>query len=61
MENLKHNMDWDVQKGKLIKKFAYLTDNDLKLADNNKEAMFGLLQERLGKTKDELQKILNGL
>jgi len=61
MKNIKYNNDWDVQKGKLIEKFVYLTGNDLKFADDNKEAMFGILQERLGKTKEELQKILNGL
>jgi len=61
MKNIKYNNYWDVQKGKLIEKFVYLTGNDLKFADDNKEAMFGILQERLGKTKEELQKILNGL
>lgn len=61
MENIGRNQDWEAQKSKLIEKFNYLTNNDFRLADENKKAMVGILQERLGKTKEQLQKILNGL
>ena len=50
--------NWDEQKGKLKQKFAALTDNDLLFAKGKKEEMFGRLEKKLGKTKDELYKII---
>ncbi|MGG9962586.1 CsbD family protein [Ferruginibacter sp. SUN106] len=52
---------WNEQKGKLKQKFATLTDNDLMFAEGKKEEMLGKLQVKLGKTKEELHKILAGL
>ena len=52
---------WNEQKGKLKQKFAFLTDNDLMFVDGKKDEMFGKLQIKLGKTKEELQKIITGL
>jgi uncharacterized protein YjbJ (UPF0337 family) len=49
---------WEEQKGKLKQKFATLTDNDLLFAEGKKEEMMGKLQIKLGKTKEELHKIL---
>jgi uncharacterized protein YjbJ (UPF0337 family) len=53
--------NWDVQKGKLKQKFAILTDNDLMYAEGKKEEMFGNLQRKLGKSKEELHKIIESL
>jgi uncharacterized protein YjbJ (UPF0337 family) len=53
--------NWDQQKGKLKQKFASLTDNDFLFAEGKKEEMFGRLQTKLGKTKDELHKIITAL
>jgi len=53
--------NWNVQKGKLKQKFAILTDNDLKFEEGKKEEMFGRLQIKLGKTKEELHKIIAAL
>ena len=53
--------NWNEQKGKLKKKFAILTDNDLMFAEGKKEEMMGKLQVKLGKTKDELRKIISSL
>jgi uncharacterized protein YjbJ (UPF0337 family) len=53
--------NWHEQKGKLKQKFATLTDNDLMFADGKKDEMFGRLEIKLGKTKDELRKIIAGL
>ncbi|MFA6924807.1 MAG: CsbD family protein [Bacteroidales bacterium] len=53
--------NWNEQKGKLKQKFAALTDNDLKFAEGKKDEMYGRLQKKLGKTKEELQKIIAGL
>ena len=50
--------NWNKQKGKLRQKFAILTDNDLMFAKGKKEEMLGKLQIKLGKTKEELYKII---
>ena len=50
--------NWNEQKGKLKQKFAVLTDNDLMFEEGKKEEMFGRLQIKLGRTNEELQKII---
>jgi len=52
---------WEETKGKLIQKFANLTDNDLMFAEGKKDEMLGRLQKKLGKSKEELRKIISGL
>ena len=52
---------WNEKKGKLKQKFAFLTENDLMFEEGKKEEMYGKLQVKLGKTKEELYKIINGL
>ena len=52
---------WEEQKGKLKQKFATLTDNDLLFAEGKKEEMMGKLQIKLGKSKEEMHKILAAL
>ena len=53
--------NWKEQKGKLKAKFAALTDNDLLFAEGKQEEMLGRLQIKLGKTKEELHKLLADL
>jgi uncharacterized protein YjbJ (UPF0337 family) len=53
--------NWNEQKGKLKQKFAFLTDNDLLFAEGKKDEMYGRLQKKLGKTKEELYSIIEGL
>jgi uncharacterized protein YjbJ (UPF0337 family) len=53
--------NWNEQKGKLKQKFAELTDNDLMFAEGKKDEMLGRLQIKLGKSKDELHKIIAAL
>ena len=53
--------NWEEQKGKLKQKFAILLDNDLLFAEGKKEEMLGRLQIKLGKSKEELQKIIAAL
>ncbi|MBP9793554.1 MAG: CsbD family protein [Flavobacterium sp.] len=52
---------WEEQKGKLKQQFATLTDDDLLFAEGKKDEMLGKLQVKLGKTKEELHKILSEL
>jgi uncharacterized protein YjbJ (UPF0337 family) len=53
--------NWNEQKGKLKMKFGYLTDNDLMFEEGKKDEMFGRLQIKLGKTKDDLRKLIEEL
>lgn len=53
--------NWEEQKGKLKEKFAALTDNDLLFSKGKKEEMIGRLQVVLGKSKEELYKIIEAL
>lgn len=58
-EEIKGN--WNATKGKLKQKFAILTDNDLMFDEGQKEEMFGKLQIKLGKTKEEITQIIESL
>ncbi len=53
--------NWSEQKVKLKAKFATLTDADLRYKDAKKDEMLNNHQIKLGKTKDELQKIIAAL
>ncbi|MCX6181683.1 MAG: CsbD family protein [Bacteroidetes bacterium] len=50
--------NWNEVKGKLKQKFALLTDNDLLLIEGKQDEMLGRLQVKLGKTKEEIQKLI---
>ncbi len=52
---------WTEQKGKLKLRFVELTDNDLMFETGRKAEMLGRLQVKLGKTKEDLHKIIEGL
>ena len=51
--------NWNETKGKLKQKFAMLTDNDLLLVEGKHDEMLGRLQTKLGKTKEQIQKIIS--
>lgn len=53
--------NWHEIKGKLKQKFAILTDSDLLLVEGKQEELLGRLQERLGKTKEEMHKLISEL
>jgi uncharacterized protein YjbJ (UPF0337 family) len=53
--------NWNETKGKLKQQFAILTDKDLLLADGKMDELIGRLQTKLGKTKQEIHKIIAGL
>ncbi len=53
--------NWNEKKGKLKQKYAVLTDNDLMYESGKRDEMYGKLQQKLGKTKEELDKILAAL
>lgn len=44
--------------GKLKQRFAVLTDNDLMYNEGKEDEMWGKVQKKVGKTKEELLKLL---
>jgi uncharacterized protein YjbJ (UPF0337 family) len=61
MNTLTLKGNWNELKGKLKKKYADLTDNDLMYDEGNEDELLGRLQNRLGKSKDEVRKIISSL
>jgi len=59
--NIELKGNWNEQKGRLKQRFAILTDNDLLFADGKKDEMIGRLQIKLGKSKDELEKLIEAI
>lgn len=53
--------DWRELKGKLKKRFAVLTDNDLLYEEGKEDELLGRLQKKLGKSRDELHRIIEDL
>jgi uncharacterized protein YjbJ (UPF0337 family) len=53
--------NWNETKGKMKQKFAMLTDNDLLLLEGKNDELMGRLQVKLGKTKEELHKVISEL
>jgi len=53
--------NWNELKGKLKKKFAVLSDNDLLYEEGKEDELFGKLQKKLGKTKSELEELFDEL
>ena len=52
---------WNEQKGRLKQKFAMLTDSDVLLVEGKQDEMLGRLQTKLGKTKEEIFKLISEL
>jgi uncharacterized protein YjbJ (UPF0337 family) len=53
--------NWNEMKGKLKQKFANLTDDDLLYVEGKEDELLGKIQERTGKSKDELSKMISDL
>ena len=46
---------WNAVKGKLKQKYAQLTDDDLTFSEGKEDEFLGRLQQKLGKSKEELR------
>lgn len=51
---LKLKGDWNETKGKIKKAYADLSDDDLKREEGKDDQLVGRLQQKLGKTKEEV-------
>ena len=55
MTNLELKGNWNEVKGKLKQKYGQLTDSDLHFAEGKEDELLGRLQQKLGKTKEDLR------
>ena len=58
---LKLKGNWNEVKGKMKQAYGDLTDDDLKREDGKDDEFLGRVQQKLGKTKDEVIKWIQGL
>ncbi len=56
MNKLTIEGNWNEIKGKLKQKYGDLTDDDLTFADGKEDELYGRLQKKLGKTKEEIRR-----
>ena len=61
MTNLQLKGGWNEVKGKLKQKYGQLTDDDLTFAQGKDDELLGRLQQKLGKSKEELRKEIERL
>ena len=53
--------NWNVIKGKLKQKYGELTDDDLIFEEGQEEELWGKMQQKVGKTKEEIMKEIGDL
>ena len=61
MTNLKFKGSWNEVKGKIKQKYGQLTDDDLRFAEGKEEELLGRLQQKLGKSKEDLRTDIESL
>jgi uncharacterized protein YjbJ (UPF0337 family) len=55
MDSLDLKGKWNILKGKVKQQYADLTDDDLLYVEGKEEELYGRLQEKTGKTRDEVK------
>jgi uncharacterized protein YjbJ (UPF0337 family) len=61
MTNLNFKGNWNEVKGKLKQKYGQLSDDDLTFAEGKSDELLGRLQQRLGKSKEDLRREIENL
>jgi uncharacterized protein YjbJ (UPF0337 family) len=61
MNKLNVKGNWNETAGKLKQKFANLTDDDLLFKEGKEEELLGKLQQKLGKTKEQVRDLIEKL
>jgi uncharacterized protein YjbJ (UPF0337 family) len=59
MDDLRIKGNWNEKKGKLIQKWAELTEDDLQYSEGKEDELVGRIQKKTGKSKDEIRRIIN--
>ena len=52
---------WNEVKGKLKQEYADLTDDDLLYVEGKEDELYGRIQQKVGKSKDEVKKMIDDL
>jgi uncharacterized protein YjbJ (UPF0337 family) len=58
MNKLQFKGSWNELKGKLKQQYGNLTDDDLVFAEGKEDELLGRLQKKLGKSKDEVRRMI---
>ena len=58
-DNLTWKGNWNKVRGKIKQKFGQLTDDDLMYQEGKEDELKGRLQKKLGKTRSEIDDMLN--
>lgn len=61
MTTLQMKGSWNEVKGKLKQKYGQLTDDDLVFEEGKEDELLGRLQQRLGKSKEEVRRYIADL
>ena len=55
MENLRFKGKWNELKGRAKQQWGDLTDDDLLYVEGKEDELYGRIQDRTGKTRDEVR------
>ena len=58
MHELQIKGNWNIIKGKLKQAYGELADDDLAYSEGNEDQLVGRLQQKLGKTREEIQRTI---
>lgn len=61
MDKLEIKGKWNVVKGKLKQEYGDLTDDDLVYVEGKEDELLGRIQDKTGKSRDELVKQIKSL
>ena len=53
--------NWNIAKGKLKQKYGELTEDDLQYTEGQEDELIGRLQNKLGKSKEEVKQMIDDL
>jgi uncharacterized protein YjbJ (UPF0337 family) len=59
MNKLEMKGNWNIAKGRLKKKWANLTDDDLGYVEGQQDELIGRIQKRTGQTREAVEKALD--
>jgi uncharacterized protein YjbJ (UPF0337 family) len=51
--------NWNIVKGKLKESYGNLTDDDLMYEEGREEELYGRIQRRIGKSRDEVKRMID--
>ncbi len=61
MDKLEIKGKWNEVKGKLKQKYGNLTDDDVTYVEGHEDELLGKLQQRLGKSREEIREEIKNL